>query len=238
MRVTTDSVLPAVKFLGIYIDPLLNFKYHLNSINSKISKSLYFLRAVKKTLTPAALKSIYYSTIHAHFIYGINIWSCTPPTNLNNLFAKQKTAIRIITNSRYNAHTETLFKNSKILPLKQLVEYFNLQFFHRFTVNELPSSFQGAWMRNVNRRGESENETQIVLRNNQNYYIPQSRLISTDRFPLYNLPRIWSDFTETEIKNSISENEFNSKLKLNLLGKLSSNYTCTRLLCPHCHLQT
>ena len=31
-RVTSESVVPAVKFLGIFIDPALNFKYHINSI--------------------------------------------------------------------------------------------------------------------------------------------------------------------------------------------------------------
>ena len=31
VRVTTDSECPAIKFLGIYIDPLLSFKFHINS---------------------------------------------------------------------------------------------------------------------------------------------------------------------------------------------------------------
>ena len=48
VRVTTESEIPAIKFLGIFIDPLLSFKYHINTIVSKVSKSLYFLRATKK----------------------------------------------------------------------------------------------------------------------------------------------------------------------------------------------
>jgi hypothetical protein len=31
-NVKTSSVVPAVKFLGIYLDPLLNFKYHIKKL--------------------------------------------------------------------------------------------------------------------------------------------------------------------------------------------------------------
>jgi hypothetical protein len=45
-RVTSESAVPAIKFLGIFIDPMLNFKYHISKIVSKISKSLFYLRSV------------------------------------------------------------------------------------------------------------------------------------------------------------------------------------------------
>ncbi len=36
------------------------------------------------------------------------VWSCAPAYIITDLFKKQKTAVRIITNSKYNAHTEPL----------------------------------------------------------------------------------------------------------------------------------
>ena len=42
VRVTCESDVPAIKFLGIFIDPLLSFKYHINSVVGKVSKSLFF----------------------------------------------------------------------------------------------------------------------------------------------------------------------------------------------------
>ena len=137
-RITTESPVPAVKFLGIFIDPLLNFKFHINSLSSKISKALYFFRTAKNVLTQQARVSVYYALIHSHFVYGINIWSCTNESNLNILILKQKNAIRLVCNSKYNAHTEPLFKQMSILPLPKLVTYFNLQLMHRYTINELP----------------------------------------------------------------------------------------------------
>ena len=57
----------------------------------------------------------------------------TSASNLNALFLKQKIAIRLIYSEKFNAHSEPLFKKSNILPLHMLVDYFKLQFFHRFT---------------------------------------------------------------------------------------------------------
>ena len=201
-RVTLDSPVPAIKFLGIFIDPLLNFKFHINFVAGKVSKALFFLRAVKKTLSTPALKSIYYTTVHSHFIYGINIWSCTLPSNLNILMLKQKIAIRTIMKSKYNAHTEPLFKSLNILPLNMLIEYFNLQLFHRFTISELPASFTHTWIRNEDRR----NQNNPILRNNLDYQIQASRLVTSDKFPLFNLPRTWSNFHEPDIKSCLSKN--------------------------------
>jgi Reverse transcriptase (RNA-dependent DNA polymerase) len=38
-RVTSKSELPAAKFLGVFIDPELSFKYHIKTICSKVSKA-------------------------------------------------------------------------------------------------------------------------------------------------------------------------------------------------------
>ena len=228
-RVTTNSETPAIKFLGIYIDPLLSFKYHISTISSKLSKSLYFLRAVKYILTPSAFKSVYYSLLHSHFIYGIQIWSSISDTNFNCLYIKQKSAIRIINSAKYNSHSEPLFKKSRILPLPKLVDFFKLQFFHNYVFNQLPSSFANLWPRNEERR-----QDQAILRNHLAYAVPSSRLTSTEKFPFFSFPRLWGLFPEENIKIIESKTLFNLKLKEYFLNTLSDNYKCNRLLCPHC----
>ena len=233
VRVTNESDVPAIKFLGIFIDPQLNFKFHINSIVSKTSKSLFFFRAAKHVLSQKALRAVYFAIIHAHFIYGIQIWSCAGQGNLEPLYLKQKNAIRILNNAKYNSHTEPLFKNSNILPLFMLIDFFKLQFFHCYTTNQLPASFSNIWQRNEDRRMED----QAVLRNHQEYYIPASRLSTTDRFPFFNFPRIWCDFPDLNIKSIQSRPSFNFQLKSHFLNKLNANYVCARLLCPNCHLQ-
>ena len=120
-RITCNLMCPAVKFLGILFDPELNFKQHIKSILSKTSKALYILRTVKNILSEKALKTLYYSLIHCHLVYGIHVWSSSSPSNLNGLVKMQKNAIRIMTDSNYNAHTLPLFKKMVILPLESLM---------------------------------------------------------------------------------------------------------------------
>ncbi len=116
-NVNNSSNEPFIKFLGLYIDPSFSFNFHAKQIHRKISSALYFMRTAKNILNTKALTSLYYSLIHSHLIYAIQIWSTCSQHLINNLFKLQKKAIRIIHNLRYNEHTESFFKISKILPL-------------------------------------------------------------------------------------------------------------------------
>ncbi len=92
---------------------------------------LYFFRQTKNTLTAKAKKLLNFSSIHSHLIFGIHIWSCTAESNLKPLIIKQKMALRIMNDAAYNAHIEPLFKSCSILPLKNLAEYFKIQFMQK-----------------------------------------------------------------------------------------------------------
>ena len=170
--------------------------------------------------------------VHCHLIYGIHIWGSANISTLTDLFKRQKAAIRIITLSKYNAHTEPLFKSLFILPLHLLCDFFRLQFMHQYIQGLLPSSFDNTWTTNFNRRDVN---LAVHLRNSDELYIPFSRLVQTDCHPYYKLPRIWQDFSEHSIKIIRSKEEFNSKLKTYLIETLSDTPNCTRILCPSCN---
>jgi hypothetical protein len=90
--------------------------------------------------------------LEGYLIYGIQVWSCAPKYILNELFKKQKTAIRLISSAKYNAHTEPLFKTLDILPLPSLIQYFQLQFMQQLQQKFLPDIFSEAWIYKGNRR--------------------------------------------------------------------------------------
>jgi hypothetical protein len=232
-KITANSDTPAIKFLGIYIDPMLSFKYHINCISSKISNAMYFLRSSKHLLSEKSLKSLYYAIVHCHLIYGIQIWSCTSVSNLKGLEKKQKDAVRIVTMSLYNSHTEPLFKKLNILPLMQLIMYFKIQFMQQFKFNHLPSAFTNVWTRNEDR---FPNQDVMQLRNNDDFYVPFARTNLVERLPLFFLPKLWNEFQDEVIKSEANKNIFNVKLKGYFIDQLKANYVCSRLLCPHCHL--
>jgi hypothetical protein len=67
-----------------------------------------------------------------------------------------KIAICLIHNSAYNAHTESLFKASSILPLNYLAEFFKLKFMHHYTFKNLAISYLNTWPTNAERREEAD----------------------------------------------------------------------------------
>ena len=102
-RIFPDDKTPAIKYLGVYFDPNINFKFHIQSISSKLSKAIYILRRVKNFLPATALKTLYFSLFHCHLIYAAEIWDCASKNLLTPIFLKQKQAIRILSNKKYNA---------------------------------------------------------------------------------------------------------------------------------------
>ena len=136
----------AIKFLGIYIDPYNDYKFHVKSVIKKLSTSLYFIRTAKSFLTKEVLLFIYYSLFYSNLIYEIQIWSCCSQNLINNILKLQNKAIRIIKNAKYNSQTENLYKECKILPIPSLIEFFKLQFMQQYVRGHLPVSFNDVWI--------------------------------------------------------------------------------------------
>ena len=177
-------------------------------------------------LNQNSLLLLYNSIFHCHLLYAIIIWSCSRSGPLNEIFKMQKSAIRIITGSSYNSHTEPLFKRLQILPLPDLISFSKLQFMHRFSQKFLPSSFNETWIKNsVRNIGENE----IQLRNFDQLQHAHSNLTSLDIFPLYNFPKLWQDFPNEHIKIVRKPSEFDAKLKKFFIDDLASNDVCNRL---------
>lgn len=238
--VNSNSEIPAIKFLGVYIDPKLNFKYHIDAIQSKVSRSLFAINSAKNFINKKALKTLYNSLVHSHFSYCIPIWSCASKNSIKKLELLQKKAIRTISLSKYNAHTVPIFKQIEILPIKEQATFTSLLTMHDYVHQRLPCSFDQIWQRNNFRANR-------VLRNANVFNVPFVRLESEKHFPISSFPRLWNeiiipntyqnrddieqDFTFT---NTMSRKLFGSQLKALLLDNLE--LTCNRENCQECNL--
>jgi hypothetical protein len=230
-RVTQTDKIPAIKYLGVYFDPNLNFKYHISQISKKLSHALYSLRSVKNIFSEKYLKTLYFSIFHCHLIYAIEIWSSTSTSHLQPLITKQKAAIRIISGKRYNDHTEPIFKALSILPLTDLITHANLKLFHSYVYNYIPFALNNTWIQNRHNRDNDDRQ----LRNDNDFFVPRFRTDFLARLPLFNLPKTWNDtpilLTSTSHKLTFSTQTFKY-----LLDQLSSTPNCNRLVCPSCIL--
>jgi len=70
---------------------------------------------------------LYYSLIYPHLLYGITSWGSASEAKLNCLLIRQKRAVRIITKSEYNSHSDPLFQKLKILKVFDIYKLQTLQ---------------------------------------------------------------------------------------------------------------
>jgi len=175
------------KLLGILFDENLTFKYHIDNLQSKLSKGIYLLNRVKNLLPQKALKSLYYAYIHSHLTYCPIILGCSPASDITKIFKLQKKAIRIISNSTYHAHTTPLFQNLQILPIHKIIQQSKLIFMHSYHYKYAPLSFINTWPTN------NERNVPMDLRNQHDYSIPRSNTENFKRFPLYSIPFAWNN---------------------------------------------
>jgi hypothetical protein len=227
----TDST-PAIKYLGVYFDPNLNFKFHLKQLSSKLSRALFQIRRVKNILSKEALKTLYFSLFHCHIVYAIEIWSLASKSLINDLVLKQKAIVRIISGSKYNSHTAPLFKKLEILPLHMLIQFYLAKTMYHFKSGALPACFNNTW-----RTGLEHNLLAggPLLRNADDYLVQFSRTEYLRRFPLSTIPETWNSLSP-ELKNSPSIFTFCSNLKNFYLSTLPPTPVCTRLFCPVCQV--
>ena len=81
---------------------------------------------------------IYNALILPHINYGLLLWG----KNFKRIFKLQKWAVRAITCSKYNAHTEPIFFKLKLLKIESIHKIALLKFFHRYTNGSLPNYFE------------------------------------------------------------------------------------------------
>lgn len=149
---------------------------------------MYCIKMAKNNLNYKGLRSLYFAHIHSHLSYCPVILSTLSTANRNRLFKVQKKAIRIMTNSNYNAHTSPLFVQHKILPLDLILKQGKLLFMHSIYYGYAPKSFSNVWKKNEQRTGELN----IELRNDNLFTIPAPRIEFFKRMPIYSLPCEWN----------------------------------------------
>ncbi len=126
-------------FLGLTIDKhLMTWKCHINKISNTISQCMGILNRLKRFLPIETKILIYNSLVVSHLNCGLLIWGfkCEKITKL------QKNIVRILSLSTYNAHTEPLFKQLKLLKIIDIFKLRELKFYYKYKNNKLPQYLQ------------------------------------------------------------------------------------------------
>jgi len=154
-------------YLGIIFDKHLTWNKHIESISVKISKICGVVNRLKNSLPQTTLLTIYNSLVMPHFNYGTLLWGC----KAGRLERLQKKLVRVITCSKYNAHTDPLFRKLSLLKVTHICTLHELKFCYRLEHNSLPKYFSN----NDGFLKKFSNIHEYNTRGNLNFQLPKIR---------------------------------------------------------------
>ena len=185
-RISGTSENKSTKFLGIHIDEHLTWNEHIKYINLKLSRTLFVIGQLKHLLPVECLHTLYYTLFQPYLSYGILAWGTASNSLLKVTLKLQKKAVRYINNSRYNSHSEPLFKKSGILDIYDLFKYHVLLFMYDFETNSLPLAFNNMLKHNFDKINAR------ITRQSNYFYIDIFKWKLVGRLPLFSFPNIWN----------------------------------------------
>ena len=121
-------------FRGLTIDEHLDWSPHIQKVSNKISRTLGIMNRRKRFLPTNILRRFYNSLILPYFQYSILTWGF----KVCRLEKLKKTAVCIITNSSYNAHTDPPFKKVNLLKVRDIFQLNVLKLYYKFREENLP----------------------------------------------------------------------------------------------------
>ena len=229
-----------VKFLGFFLDKNLDFKTHLNSTCTKISKAIYMLSQAAKILSIKELKLVYSALILPYLNYGLLVWGGKCKVNtpysildrgstkdnmspLASIHSLQKRAFRIISKCKsYISHHIPICSSLGLLDLEDIYNVRALSFFYDFFHGDLPPFFVNFVSLHYSRNNELFLKTKFRRTN-----IASSILCHT-------LPYIWN-VLPVNMKSNITKSKhiFIRDIKIFYLEKYKS-WECTARTCYIC----
>ena len=122
------------KFLGVYIDCKMSWKYHLSHLAKKLSCDLAMMNFTSRCLPNDCLFLLYNAVFMSHLTYGIDFWSMARKTFINQILILQKKAVRIIMKNRQRhiyTHVSDFCLENNMLLLNDYIFYNKCLFMYK-----------------------------------------------------------------------------------------------------------
>ena len=210
-------------FLGLTLDENLNWKSQLNKISNNISKSIGILNKIKRIIPLKTKILIYNSLILPRLNYGILVWGyhCERVTQL------QKKSVRILCLSKYNAHTEPIFKELKLLKVKDILWLQELKFYYKYKNDKLPH-----YLQNLPLQPNTDTHN-YATRTQHNIHHPKTQHEYAKKCIRFNMPKVINS-SPNEILHKITTHSlqgYSGYIKQYILNSYEVNCTI-----PHCYI--
>ena len=196
-----------IKFLGVILHENLSWQPHLQNVCNKISKTTAILAKTKHLLPNETLRTIYNSLFLPHITYAIVAWGNAPASHMDRIIKLQKKAIRHITKSKYNSHTEPLFKSRYMLKISDLFNVNCCKIYYKCKIGKL-HPYHTSHLTSV-----ADSQT-IVTRQADNIHVNRISIDIQKQTINYKIANAWNALPPDIKSKNISEKGFGHALKM------------------------
>lgn len=193
----------AVRFLGVHLDTTLVFEEHINVVSKKITKAIFLLKNLKKTVDNNVVLMVFHALVQSICNYGLLAWGHAPQAE--RVFKLQRRALRAVEGLNYRADVREVFKKLNVLTLPC-----------RYILDCLSYI-----KKNVNRYNLCSDVHAYETRQADNVYINFLRLKKSSIATLYYAPKFFNKLPRTmrflsekdfilQVKNMLCTNAFYS----------------------------
>lgn len=109
-----------IKYLGVIIEDTLGFRQHIDALTIRMRKLTYIFRKLRHVSDPNMLKMVYLALCQSILTYCIPVWGGAPKSILLPLERAQRQILKICLFLPRLHPTCDLFKQSKVLTVRQL----------------------------------------------------------------------------------------------------------------------
>ena len=134
-------------FIGVLLDEQLNWRPHIASVQSKLSKTTAILYKCSQVIDSCSMRILYCSIFLPYIHYCSEIWGHTYHSNINIIIIIQKRAIRLLFDAGRLDHTAPLFQRANVLKFTYIVKLKTAVFMYKAYHCMLPESIQRNFVR-------------------------------------------------------------------------------------------
>ena len=133
----------SIKYLGVYLDPELNWKTHCDVLSKKLKRANGMLMKIRHYLHKKELRSVYFAIFSSHLSYASEIWGQPKNINSEKIFRLQNRALRIIDFANFQDNVNPIYKSNNVLKLEDHIKIQNCLFVFDYYSGRLPQCFNG-----------------------------------------------------------------------------------------------
>ena len=108
------------KVLGVLLDCNLSWKYHINELSKKLSRTNGIFYKIRHLVPYEILKMLYYSLFYSFVSYRIAVWGFTYKSHIQKLSLLQKKIIKVMAFKKQTEHSSPIFSTLELLKIEDI----------------------------------------------------------------------------------------------------------------------